>query len=330
MTSAPFTSFGTTRELDYWPQDDLRIFKEIGAAFTASVLVSPIVAIIDKSLVKDIEGIASLSRSMAKGFTKMIFEPRAFFGGPAFLYTCAVYFGTYTAANLSMVGIDYYRVSDQEKRKTTRVTFATAANVSLLAWRDAQFAKMFLTEGQPQKPRPVVPKSTLGLFVLRDASTMMATFYGAPSAAKYLQDKHDWSKGFSEASILCPVRASLGLRSVWLGYSKKCPRFASHAGCGFYRPSASALSPTAGCGSPSSARTLARVKSWARSTKATWRARPSKDGRKDGSGRFITRATRRVFKCPGFVSQIQQQEKSDLVRGRLTVPAARLGCCSLQ
>eukprot|EP00808_Paulinella_micropora_P006188 g37815.t1 len=194
-------TFGKVQALDYWPQDDLRLFKEVGSAWTASVLVSPLVTIIDKSIVKDIEGLASLSRAMASAFTKMIFQPKAFFGGAPFLYTCGVYFGTYTAANCTEMMVDYFRVAETEKRKTTKVAFATAANVSLLAWRDAQFAKMFV-DG-PKKP--AVPKISYGLFMVRDAATMMATFYGAPTMAKYLQVNHDWSKDTAELSMALSI-----------------------------------------------------------------------------------------------------------------------------
>eukprot|EP00457_Paulinella_chromatophora_P011569 gb/GEZN01011717.1/.p1 GENE.gb/GEZN01011717.1/~~gb/GEZN01011717.1/.p1 ORF type:complete len:297 (-),score=47.12 gb/GEZN01011717.1/:183-1073(-) len=192
------SNFGVTQELDHWPQDDMRAFKELGSALLASVLVSPLVTIIDKSIVKEIEGLGSLARAMAQATVKMIFQPKSFFGGAPFLFTTAVYAGTYTTANFAEMGLDVNRVRDPVTRKSTKVALASVANVSLLAWRDVQFAKMFM-DGK----KPVVPKISMGLFMVRDTATMMATFYGAPTAAKYLIKQQKWDK--TNAEVTCAL-----------------------------------------------------------------------------------------------------------------------------
>ena len=94
--------------------------------------------------------------------------------------TFAVYFGTYAVANLSEMLLDASQVTNDDERKTYKVSAASVANVSLLMWRDAVFAREF----GGGKPKPSTPLRTLGLFGVRDTATMYATFY---MASKHIQ-----------------------------------------------------------------------------------------------------------------------------------------------
>jgi hypothetical protein len=183
--------------------DSLRVPKEILAASIASLLVSPLVAIIDKSLVKEITGYKQFATAMGEAAIRMFTQPRYFFGGAPFLFTLAVYQVTYVAANLSEAALDYARVEPSESRKATKVGLAATANVGMLAWRDAMFAKMYTTN----KTKAPVPLKTIGLFATRDAATMWATFYLAPAAALYLQRKYNVDKNTAEVgcSLALPV-----------------------------------------------------------------------------------------------------------------------------
>mmetsp|Transcript_12914 Transcript_12914/g.16135 ORF Transcript_12914/g.16135 Transcript_12914/m.16135 type:complete len:280 (+) Transcript_12914:3-842(+) len=159
-----------------------RFCLEVSSAFTASVLVSPLVSIIDKAAVQEIVGIVSFGKAVNTACGKMLKSPFSFLSGTPFLTTVAVYFGTYSAANLSEFANDYAKTESKEIRKTTKVASATVANLSLLAWRDALFAKMYTTN----KPAGPVPKLTTGCFWIRDGATMLATFYLAPYFADHV------------------------------------------------------------------------------------------------------------------------------------------------
>jgi hypothetical protein len=182
----------------------IRAPKEIACALAASLLVSPLVSIIDKCLVQEIAGIRPMMTSIKAGGVEMMRNPRAFVGALSFRLTVVVYFGTYAVANLSELGLDEYRVAKEEKRKQIKVSCAATANIGLLAWRDMIFAREFSgNKGPPRK----APKTMIAMFALRDFGTMTATFYGAPKAAEYLIKEQDVNKEVAELSmaLLIPV-----------------------------------------------------------------------------------------------------------------------------
>ena len=140
---------------------------------------------------------------MTNSTKEMFVTPKKFFGGLSFRLTVAVYFGTYAVANLSELALDTASIRDDDERKTMKVSAASVANISLLAWRDSVFAREFSTSSSS------VPKSTpmrtLGLFAARDAATMYATFYAAPRAAEYLQDTYDVERNTAELSMALAI-----------------------------------------------------------------------------------------------------------------------------
>jgi hypothetical protein len=182
-----------------------RVPKELGCAFAASFLVSPIVSIIDKAIVQEISGAGHLMRSMGSASRELLVHPRAFFSGLGFRLTFVVYFGTYAAANCSEAALDFYKVKDENVRRTYKVGFASAANIGLLAWRDSVFSRAY--SGPSAAARPRVPIRSVSLFAVRDTATMFATFCMAPKAAEYLTMEHDVNKEVAEisTSLTIPV-----------------------------------------------------------------------------------------------------------------------------
>mmetsp|Transcript_29162 Transcript_29162/g.67900 ORF Transcript_29162/g.67900 Transcript_29162/m.67900 type:complete len:335 (-) Transcript_29162:130-1134(-) len=174
-----------------------RIPKEIGCALAASLLVSPLVGIIDKCIVQEISGAPKFATAVGIASREMLFSPKTFYGSLAFRLTFGVYFGTYAIANLSEAFMDAQEVKGYHERKEIKVMTASAANVSLLAWRDAVFARQFTAPGMAS---PSAPLRTLGLFAARDVGTMYATFYLAPRVADYLKKEHGVEKNAAELS----------------------------------------------------------------------------------------------------------------------------------
>jgi hypothetical protein len=167
--------------------------------------VSPIVSIIDKAIVQEISGAGHLMRSMGNASRELFLQPRAFFSGLGFRLTFVVYFGTYAAANCSEAALDFYKVKDENVRRTYKVGSASVANIGLLAWRDTMFSRAY--SGPAAAPRPRVPIRSVSLFAVRDTATMFATFYVAPKAADYLTLEHDVNKEVAEisTSLTIPV-----------------------------------------------------------------------------------------------------------------------------
>ena len=174
--------------------------KEVFCAGAASLLVSPIVSIIDKCIVQAGSGNEAFLKAIMSATKDMVVQPRQFFGGLSFVLTATVYFGTYATANLSELALDMRRVRDDEQRKTAKVGASAVANIGLLAWRDSVFAREFSTG--PKRPTPM---RTIGLFAARDAATMYATFYAAPSAAEYLQEEHGVEQYTAELSMALAI-----------------------------------------------------------------------------------------------------------------------------
>ena len=193
-------SFESHKFLDgpYW-----RVPKEIGCAFTASLLVSPLVSIIDKAMVEEITGIRSLMNSMKSASLEMCTKPKQFLGGLSFRLTFLVYFGTYAVANLSEAALDYKQERKEKTRKMYKVSCASAANVGLLAWRDSVFAREFSGGVTPT----TTPVRTIALFAVRDSATMAATFYVAPKVSKHLVEDYGWNKNKADVTAALSIPA---------------------------------------------------------------------------------------------------------------------------
>jgi hypothetical protein len=175
--------------------------KEIFCAASASLLVSPLVSIIDKCIVQDVSGSAKFMQAIGAASKEMFVQPRQFFGGLSFTMTALVYFGTYATANLSELALDVKRIRDDDERKTIKVGASAVANIGLLAWRDSVFARAF----SANTPKHATPMRTIGLFAVRDAATMYATFYAAPRAAEHLQEHYGVEQYTSELSMALAI-----------------------------------------------------------------------------------------------------------------------------
>lgn len=188
----------------------MRIPKELGCAFAASALVTPIVSIMDKAMVQEITGVGVMFGAMGSACKEMVFQPKKFFGGLSFRLTLVVYFGTFGVANVAEAALDFYRIREEERRKQLKVSAASAANISLLAWRDSVFAREFSGGAKAAMPKKT-PVRTISCFAARDFITMAATFYAAPKAALWLIKEHDVHKDVAELStaLLIPVFAQV-------------------------------------------------------------------------------------------------------------------------
>lgn len=190
-----------------------RVASELVAASLAALAASPLVTVIDKSLVQEISQQKTFVVALKEAASKMLTQPKSFFFGTPFLFTLAVYQVTYSAANLSETFLDYKKVEDLETRKTVKVSLAATANISMLSWRDAAFAKRYASSTSSNNNNNSsikrVPMKSLGLFATRDFATMYATFYIAPKTALYLQERFGVAKISSELGCALSVPAAM-------------------------------------------------------------------------------------------------------------------------
>ena len=98
--------------------------------------------------------------------------------------------------------MDARKVRGNRSRKQIKLAAASAANTSLLAWRDSVFARQFaFPRTVSSGVRPSTPFRSLALFAARDAATMYATFYTAPRAAQYLVREHGVERNTAALSM---------------------------------------------------------------------------------------------------------------------------------
>ena len=210
--------------------DGRRVMIEVGTAMGASALVSPLVAIIDKAIIKQVAGVQVFIEALGEGTRRMFTQPRVFFGSAPFVLTYGVYAGTYLAANLSEAALDYVDERHGAERKVVKVGLASAANIGLLLGRDAYMARMFRdapsataapsaasSAGATPAPYPSASKGapfppfrTLWKFAARDAATMAATFHVAPMFGKWLLEA-----GHVETQFAAEISASLSVPIVF-------------------------------------------------------------------------------------------------------------------
>jgi hypothetical protein len=188
----------------------VRAPKEVGCAFVASSLVSPMVSIIDKCIVQDISGTAQFLKAVGNATRDMLQQPKSFLGGLSFRFTWLVYFGTFATANLTELALDVNRIRREEKRKQAKVATSGVANIALLAWRDSVFAREFGAASTTQTTTTTTttpPIRTLGLFAIRDMATMYATFYLAPQIAKRIRREYGIERNTAELSCALGIPA---------------------------------------------------------------------------------------------------------------------------
>lgn len=117
-----------------------------------------------------------------------------------FLGTINLVYGlTYLTANHVKAACDEAQVD----YKLPTIAVTSAVNVSLIAWKERRFAQLLL--GRPR----VVPLTSYGLFALRDAMTIAASFVLKNMGRDYLEDNLGMSHRHADlaASLSVPMVA---------------------------------------------------------------------------------------------------------------------------
>lgn len=182
-----------TRISQTWNARNLgfRLSADAASAGTASLLVAPIITIIDqyvwcqsqcrsrltqaRSIVRKAATNASISTSLLVAAKSALLRPHGFVLSRPFLLIFSLYYSTYFTAN----SIDTFTSTLEDKPADTITTgpakFAatSAVNMSLCVYKDSQFAKMF---GSSSASAAKIPKLSYALFACRDSLTIFASF----------------------------------------------------------------------------------------------------------------------------------------------------------
>lgn len=171
---------------------------ELGSALVSSSIVSPIMTTIDTAVIKSQFHRMTLPQAYTET-VKDYLNGTLKFKKPFYTMNI-VYTSTYATANLTECfckshGIDY---------KAPTLVATSLVNVATIAYKDREYAKLF------NQPERTFPKLSYGLFALRDAMTIGASFIVKKDAIQYLE-KRGWSHNLADltASFLVPMSAQL-------------------------------------------------------------------------------------------------------------------------
>ncbi|CCX34673.1 hypothetical protein FPQ18DRAFT_81007 [Pyronema domesticum] len=189
---------------------DQKIMQRLAAdalsASSATLLIAPIICLIDRSIMENASGKTKSVLESAKNSLKTIITcPQNFFFSKPFALIYMTYFGTYLTANF----IDTFasiRSGGDIKAVTAgseKFIATSTANMGLGLIKDRSFARMFGSGS----PRPV-PLPSFILFSMRDAMTIGFSFNIPPLLTPYLP-QNAIMKPESAAQFLAPTACQL-------------------------------------------------------------------------------------------------------------------------
>ncbi|CCG80952.1 Uncharacterized membrane protein C365.16 [Taphrina deformans PYCC 5710] len=153
-----------------------RLCVDVCSAGISAAAISPVIFVIDKSIMEATSGKAnSIKASIKASTTSFLTKPRAFLSSVPFLLLYSVYTATYCTANI-VDTVSHIDAKDAQSwaRQTTgygKFLATTTVNLSACVYKDMRYAK-FYGVGAPRK----MPLASLMLFSARDSLTVFASF----------------------------------------------------------------------------------------------------------------------------------------------------------
>ncbi|KAJ3138218.1 hypothetical protein HK100_012762 [Physocladia obscura] len=149
----------------------------LAAACTAGV-TSPVVAVIDRSIIANFSGKQTLMKGLAEGFATLLTKPWVHIRQPSVLAVFTVYSLTYATTNIA----ETISVTLNLDPTMPKFISSSVTNTGLTIWKDSLLTRWY---GQGT-PRPVQFRSYL-CFGFRDSLTMAAAFTFPPILSRALQ-----------------------------------------------------------------------------------------------------------------------------------------------
>ncbi|KAL8722023.1 MAG: hypothetical protein Q9225_001399 [Loekoesia sp. 1 TL-2023] len=191
VASSVYSSQWNTKHLP------LRVISDAASAVCAAGFVAPLITIVDRGIIENASGRASLMGSISTSFHTLLTRPHTFLASRPFRLISAVYFSTYLTAN-SIDTVSSTLTSSIPSHTTSGLSkfLATSSvNMSLCLYKDSQFTQMFGTIAAKRS----IPKASYSLFALRDSLTVFASFNLPPLVAPMLSKEVE--KVMSRASL---------------------------------------------------------------------------------------------------------------------------------
>ncbi|OAA57057.1 hypothetical protein SPI_07438 [Niveomyces insectorum RCEF 264] len=166
----------------------LRLAADAASGFTAASLVAPVIATIDRAIMENASGANTLGASLRASLRLLLRAPHQLVLTKPFALIVMLYGGTYLTANAVDTAASTRRnqPASTVTAGTAKFAASSAANIGLCIYKDQVFVRLFGPPGVA--PRPV-PLPAYGLFALRDAMTIFASFIVPPRLGPYLQER---------------------------------------------------------------------------------------------------------------------------------------------
>jgi hypothetical protein len=149
------------------------------AALCSGTAVTPLVAIIDKSIIAHASGTEPLVQGLKKGLTSLFTQPHVFIKQKYVHLIWMVYVSTYVAANT----IETTCVWMNQSWQFPKFLGTSITNISMSVYKDRQFTRMFGASA----PK-ALPLASYFLFFSRDAMTIGASFNIPTLLSAQMQD----------------------------------------------------------------------------------------------------------------------------------------------
>ncbi|KAK2623502.1 hypothetical protein QTJ16_007056 [Diplocarpon rosae] len=122
----------------------LRLGADFASGAGAATMVAPLITIIDKAIMQNASGQASLKSSLVDSLKTVLLRPQTLLFSKPFALICMLYGGTYFTANSldTITSTVRNRPASHVTSGTAKFAASSAANVGLCLVKDATFAKL--------------------------------------------------------------------------------------------------------------------------------------------------------------------------------------------
>ncbi|KAI9473711.1 MAG: hypothetical protein EXX96DRAFT_528567 [Benjaminiella poitrasii] len=175
---------------------------DIFAAASSAAMVSPFIAVVDRSIIENLNGKRNLMDGLKYGIRSFTTQPFKFTASTQFRIVLGLYFSTYATANLVDTTCEQYSV-EPAKASMYKFISTTAVNIFLCVYKDKVFARMFGVSASR-----ALPKLSYLLFAARDSLTIAASFTAPSYIANILQNNSIISSEKTAnvvSQLMCPA-----------------------------------------------------------------------------------------------------------------------------
>lgn len=170
-------------------------FNEIFSAITSSLIISPIMTIIDTSIIKSQINKLDFKKSLLENVNSYL-NRQINFTKP-FNIMLFVYTSTYSTANLVEL---YCKKNDVDYKIPTLLT-TTIVNIITIGYKDKEYSKIFNSK------KSLFTKTSYGLFAIRDILTISSSFVFKNDVKEYLHNYMPNNAADLIASMTLPIMA---------------------------------------------------------------------------------------------------------------------------